>query len=81
MPTLRGRVERALRAVLAGLASSALTAAAFTWLKPLFPSSLSLVSHPRDSFPFWAPAAVKLIESILLFATRLENRTDRCSWV
>ena len=83
MPTLHARVERALRAVLAGLASSALTAAAFIWLKPLFAPTLSLVSRPRDSFPFWAPAALKLIESVLLFATGLENRISRyiCMWL
>jgi hypothetical protein len=75
MTTLRPRVLRAARALVAGIASSAIASTAYLWLTPLLAPALSLVSRPRDSFPWWAPAAVKLVESLLLSITCLANRT------
>jgi hypothetical protein len=79
MTTLRTRVGSASRALLAGIASSLIAAAAYIYLKPWLAPSLSLVSRPQGSFPWWAPAAVKLIESILLSLTSLANRTGSFS--
>jgi hypothetical protein len=74
MTTLRTRVGSASRALLAGIASSLIASVAYVYLKPLFAPTLSLVSRPQGSFPWWAPATVKLLESVLLSLTLLANR-------
>jgi hypothetical protein len=62
------------RTLLAAISSSVLSAGVYFWLAPLLAPSLSGISRPAESFPWWAPAAVKLIESVILSSTSLSNR-------
>jgi hypothetical protein len=64
------------RTVLTALLNVLLSAAIFLWLTPMLAPTLSVISRPADSFPWWAPALVKLFESILLSTTTLSNGID-----
>jgi len=67
------------RIFLTALLNVVLSAGTFLWLMPMLAPTLSVISRPADSFPWWAPAAVKLFESILLSTTTLSNGIDQ-SW-
>jgi hypothetical protein len=68
------RVDMLSRTLLAAVSSSLLSSAVYYWLTPMLAPTLSSVSRPAGSFPWWAPAAVKLVESALLSMTTLANR-------
>ena len=68
------RVNIVARTLLAAASSSGLSAALYFWLAPLLAPRLGLIS-PTDSFPWWGPSTIKLIESILLSTTKLSNGT------
>jgi hypothetical protein len=70
---LNARVDMVARSFLAAASSSLLSAAFYFWLAPLLTPTLGPISRPADSFPWWAPAIVKVIESILLSTTTLSN--------
>lgn len=74
--TILPRVKSVSRPLVAAATSSLLSAAVYFWLAPLLAPSLSAISRPVDSFPWWAPAVVKLVEAILLSTTSLAN--GRC---
>jgi hypothetical protein len=61
------------RTLLTALLNVLLSAAIFLWLTPMLAPTLSVISRPADSFPWWAPALVKLFESVLLSTTTLSN--------
>jgi hypothetical protein len=69
-------VDSISRTLTAAVSSSIVSAAFYFWLAPLLAPALSPISRPADSFPWWAPATVKLFESILLSTTTLANRTS-----
>ena len=70
---LNARVKMVARTFLAAASSSLLSAVFHFSLAPLLAPRLALISRPAGSFPWWAPATVKLIESILLSTTNLSN--------
>jgi hypothetical protein len=72
--TVLPRVETFSRPLFAAISSSVLSAALYFWLAPLLAPSLRGISRPVDTFPWWTPAAGKLIESTLLATTTLANR-------
>jgi hypothetical protein len=64
------------RTFLTALLNVLLSAAIFLWLTPMLAPTLSVISRPAESFPWWAPALVKLFESVLLSTTTLSNGID-----
>ena len=75
MARVNPRVDVLTRNLLAAISSSILSAAVYYWLAPFLSPTLSRISRRVDSFPWWAPAIVKLVESALLSTTTLSNRT------